>query len=125
MKVIKETHQKAEKWKWKWSRSVVSDSLRPVDCSLPGSTIHGILQARILECIAISFSRDLSDPGLKPGSPALQADSLPSEPPGTIIREAQIKTTMGHHYQLEMTKIIKGVTISTVKDVKELEISYC
>ena len=95
------------------------------DCSPPGSTIHGILQARILECIAISFSRDLSDPGLKPGSPALQADSLLSEPPGTIIREAQIKTTMGHHYQLEMTKIIKGVTISTVKDVKELEISYC
>ena len=37
------------KWKWKWSRSVVSDSLRPVDCSPPSSSIHGILQARILE----------------------------------------------------------------------------
>ena len=38
--------------KWKWSRSVVSDSLSP-----PGSSIHGILQARILEWVAISFSR--------------------------------------------------------------------
>ena len=43
--------------KWKWSRSVVSDSLRPADCSPPSSSIHGILQARILEWVAISFSR--------------------------------------------------------------------
>ena len=42
----------------------------------------GILQARILEWIAISFSRGSSDPGVEPGSPALQEDSLPSEPPG-------------------------------------------
>ena len=32
----------------------------PVDCSLPGSSLHGILQARILEWIAISFSRGSS-----------------------------------------------------------------
>ena len=92
----------------------------PVDCSPPGSSIHGILQARILEWVAISFSRgssrffatpwtvahqaplsvessrqeywsglpcpsprDVPNPGIKPGSPTLQADSLPpSEPPG-------------------------------------------
>ena len=42
----------------------------------------GILQARILECVAIPFSRDLPNPGIKPKSPPLQADSLPSEPPG-------------------------------------------
>ena len=41
----------------------------PVDCSLPGSSFHGILQARILEWIAISFSRDLPDPGIEPGLP--------------------------------------------------------
>ena len=52
----------------------------PVDCSLPGSSVHGILQARILEWVAISFSRDLPNPGIEPGSPALQADALPSEP---------------------------------------------
>ena len=54
----------------------------PVDCSPPGSSVHRILQARVLEWVAIPFSRDLPNPGIEPGSPALQADSLPSEPPG-------------------------------------------
>ena len=31
----------------------------PMDCSLPGSSIHGIFQARVLECGAIAFSKDL------------------------------------------------------------------
>ena len=53
----------------------------PMDCNLPDFSIHGILQARILEWVAIPFSRDLSDPEIEPGSPALQADSLLSEPP--------------------------------------------
>ena len=38
--------------------SVVSNSVKPMDCSPPGSSVHGIFQARILEWIAISFSRD-------------------------------------------------------------------
>ena len=42
----------------------------------------GILQARILEWVAMPSSRGLSNPGIKPRSPALPADSLPSEPPG-------------------------------------------
>ena len=46
----------------------------------PCSSLHGISQARILEWFAISFSRDLPDLGIEPRSPALQADSLPSEP---------------------------------------------
>ena len=44
-----------------------------MDCSLPGSSVHGILHARILEWVAIS-SRDLPDPGIEPeslASPAL------------------------------------------------------
>ena len=51
----------------------------PMDSSLPGSSVHGILQARILDWVAIPFPRDLPDPGIKPGSPALQEDSLPSQ----------------------------------------------
>ena len=54
----------------------------PMDCKLPGSSVHGILQARILEWVAISFSRDLPNPGIETGSPALQADSLTTESPG-------------------------------------------
>ena len=42
--------------KWKWSRSVVSDSLQPVDYSPPNSSVHGILQARTLEWAAIAFT---------------------------------------------------------------------
>ena len=37
---------------------------------------------RILEWVAYPFSRDLLDPGIEPGSPALQVDSLPAELPG-------------------------------------------
>ena len=55
----------------------------PVDCSRPGSSVRGTLQARRLEWVAIAFSLDPSDQGIKPGPPALQVDSLPSEPPGT------------------------------------------
>ena len=52
----------------------MSYSRNPMDCSPPGSSVHGILQARILEWVAMSFSRDLPDPGIKPvslASPAL------------------------------------------------------
>ena len=51
------------------------------DCSPPDSSVHGILQARTLGRVAIPFSRGFTDPEIEPGSPALQADSLPSEPP--------------------------------------------
>ena len=46
-----------ESEKWKGSRSVVSDSSDPMDCSLPGSSIHGIFQAKVLEWGAIAFSK--------------------------------------------------------------------
>ena len=53
-----------------------------MNCSLPGPSVHGILQARVLEWGAISSPGDLPDPGIELRSPALQADALPSEPPG-------------------------------------------
>ena len=66
--------------KIKWSRSVVSDSLDPLDCSPPGSSVHGILQARALEWGATSFSRASSlTQGLNPGLPRCRQTL--SEPP--------------------------------------------
>ena len=56
-----------------------------VDCSLPGSFVHVILQARILEWVACPSPRDLPNSEIEPGSPVLQADFLPSEPPGKPI----------------------------------------
>ena len=58
----------------------------PMDYSPPGFSVHGIFQARILEWVAFPFSRGSSNPGIKPGSPALQAASLPSESPGKPLR---------------------------------------
>ena len=45
-------------------------------------TVHGIIQARILEWVAFLFSRGSSQPRIKPRSPTLQVDSLPDEPQG-------------------------------------------
>ena len=65
----------------------------PMDCSSPGSSVHGILQARILEWVAISFFRGSSWPRNGTGSPVLKAYPLPSEPPGrpqdTLLRSIQ------------------------------------
>ena len=46
----------------------------PTDCSPPGSSVHGVLQARALEWGAMSFSRGSSRPRDQTGPPALQAD---------------------------------------------------
>ena len=54
----------------------------PMNGSSLASSVHGILQSRILEWVAIYFSRGSSNPGIKPRSPVLQVDSLPTEPPG-------------------------------------------
>ena len=81
-----------------WSESEVTQScltLRdPMDCSLPGSSVHGIFQARVLEWGAVAFSvcrlscaaacRILvPQPGIKPTSPALQGRFSTTGPPGS------------------------------------------
>ena len=79
------------------------DSLRPYglsQSSLPGSSVHGIFQARILEWVAFPLPRDLPDPGIEPvslASPALQADSLLLVPPG--------KPTMEYYSVIKQNKI--------------------
>ena len=72
---VKETGQKVNQ---SVSCSVVSYSL---DRSPPGSFVHGILQASILEWVAIPSPGDLPDPRIELRSPALQADCLPLESP--------------------------------------------
>ena len=56
----------------------------PMDCSPPGLSVHGILRGKNTAVGSHSLSdlEDLPDPGIKSKYPALQADSLPSEPPG-------------------------------------------
>ena len=68
------------------SRSVVSDS-DPMDSSPPGSSIHGIFQARILDWVAIfATSGDLPNLGVEPVSlvsPALAGKFFTTVPPGS------------------------------------------
>ena len=55
-----------------------------MDCSLPGSSVHGIFWQEYWSGLPFPSSGDLPDPGIKPKSPALQTDSLPSEPPENL-----------------------------------------
>ena len=52
----------------------------PMDCSLSGSSVHGVFQARVWSGLPLPSPGDPPDPGIEPRSPALQADALPSEP---------------------------------------------
>ena len=70
----------------------------PMDCSPPNSSVHGILQARILEWVAKPSSRGLSHPGIKPRSSALQAGSLLSESPGKL-------TLLAYWFSVWMTSL--------------------
>ena len=66
----------------------------PVDCNLPDSSVHGILQARILEQVAMPFSRGSPQPRDQTQSLSLlhwQADSLPLVPPGNSKKKGLIR----------------------------------
>ena len=65
----------------------MSDSCNPMDYSLPGSSVHGISQARILEWGAISFSRGPSEPRDRTGNPTLAGGFLTTEPNMFILME--------------------------------------
>ena len=67
--------------------SVLSNSLDPMDWGPPGSSVHGIFQARILEWGAISSSRGRRkfNPGIEPESSALAGGFFTTEPPGKLI----------------------------------------
>ena len=58
----------------------------PMACSLPCSSVCGILQARILEWVAISFSRRSSNPWIELVSPALADGVFTTEPPGKPLK---------------------------------------
>ena len=60
----------------------------PMGCSLPGSSVHAILQGRIFELVVIYSPWNIPNSGIEPRSLTLQADSLLSEPPAN---ESEVK----------------------------------
>ena len=74
------------------SLTVVSDTVTQWTTVHKARSVHGILQVRILEWVAISLSpEDIPDLGMEPMSPALRAYSLLSEPPGIAIVQLTMK----------------------------------
>ena len=71
-----------ETWELPGGLKVKVAQLCPTLCDPMDYTIHGILQAKILEWVAFPFSRGSSEPEIEPRSPTLQTDSLPTEPQG-------------------------------------------
>ena len=86
----------------------------PMDCSLPGFCVHGISQARILECIVIAFSRDLPDPGIESVSPGLAGGFFTTEPPE--------KPLLGLKSQLY--SLLNAVTLTIFKKKLSLCLSF-
>jgi len=85
-----------------------------MDCSPPGSFVHRISQARILEWFAISFLRHLPNPGTEPASPALACRFFTAEPVGkpkrNLIRAQFIKEikAVGYVFPLPYTNWPQG-----------------
>ena len=88
-----------------------------MDCSPPGSSAHGILQARILEWVAIPFPKDVPDLGIEPWSPALQADSF------TVwaTREAQDRNKSRMSIIANLFNLVLEVLVTTVREEKEIK----
>ena len=70
-------------------------------------TIQSMEFSRILEWVAVTFSRDLPNPGTEPRSPTLQTDSLPSKPQGKLNDEFLIKFKDRLHYAYYCVSISK------------------
>ena len=103
MQVLHSTCQqiwKTQQWPQDWKRSAfipiskkseseVAQSCPtlgdPMDCSLPGSTVHGISRQEYWSGLPFLSPGDLPNPGIEPRSPILQTDALPSEPLGKPI----------------------------------------
>ena len=66
--------------------------LQPTDCNLAGSSVHGISQARILECVAIFYSRGSSNTGIEHMSLSLSDGFSTTEPPGKPLLAVQFSS---------------------------------
>ena len=94
----------------------------PMDCSPPGSLVHGILQAWILEWVAIPFSRGSSLPRDRTQASCTVRRRFTvwatREAPSLVIRYMQIKTTIRYHF-LSLRMAIKKEKENTGEDVKK------
>ena len=91
----------------------------PKDCSPSGSSVHGILQARVQEGVAFVFSRSSSWPRDGTQGPALQMNSLQSEPPGKSRRA----TILGQDLQLMRAGVPASILQSNSSEAQCIELA--
>ena len=109
--------------------SVVSDSLQPHGMQPSSFSVCGIFQARILEWVAIPFSKDLPDPGIEPASPAfstLAGVYFTTEPPGkpyTKYYQIFFLTCFNNHRRL-LSKHIRKLGCLTFNELKFVSECY-
>ena len=126
-----------------FSRSVMFNSCDPMDCSPPGSSVHGIFQTRILEWVDISFSRGSPPPHRSnlhllhcTWSPTLQADSLPQASRKALINTIMLvfnslrscptlNTGVGCHSLLQGIFPIQGLNLGLLHLLHHRQILYC
>ena len=97
---------------------MVSHFCDPMDHGPPGTSVHGVLQPRILEWVAMPPPGDLPDPGIEPtspASPALQEDSLSLSHHESIISSV-IRTT------LSIILTFQGISLFQIRKLKHREV---
>ena len=111
----------------------------PTDCSLSGSSVHGISQARYWGRLPFPSPGDLPDPGIEPASPALQADSLllsqwgsaPPHPllPGPLQRQrhrwGKLHLPQSHWQEIAPTTVENGASLDLSGTVCKFPPSPC
>ena len=80
--------------------------MQPHGLHPPAFSVHGISKARILKWVAISFSKDLPDPGTEPASPALAGRFFATEPPGKPLIYIRCRQKLCFHLY-EVPEIVK------------------
>ena len=86
------------------SHSVMFDSCDPMDCSPPGSSVRGFSRQEYWSGLPFPSPGDLPKPWIEHSSPTLQADSLPTEPPGKQLNNS-------NEYILYILKVNNLITL--------------
>ena len=110
--------------KWKWSHSVMSYSATPWTVAYQAPPSMGFSRQEYWSGLPCPSPGDLPNPGIKPGSPAFQADALSSEPPGKPITYTFLSILLGlpnnlllfvFNVYINMTDFIWWLTLFTVE----------
>ena len=100
----------------------MADFCHPMDCSLPGSSVHGVFQERILEGLPFPPPEDLPNPGMEPVAPALADRFFPTPTPGKLyFNQANCSKSSG----LELSCFKKSQLYNNWKILQETIVLSC